>query len=89
MLQEHQPCEPSRGIPDDEYGEVIEAFVVLRPEARPGEALAAELQQVVRDKFAKHAYPRQIHFVDALPKTSSGKTQRFLLRPQPTTGRGR
>lgn len=91
VLQEHQAVVEAAavGIPDDEYGEVIEAFVVLRPEAQPGEALAAELQQVVRDKFAKHAYPRQIHFVEALPKTSSGKTQRFLLRPQPTTGRGR
>ncbi|MGR3937471.1 AMP-binding protein [Streptomyces sp. BRA346] len=91
VLQQHRAVAEAAavGIPDDEYGEVIEAFVVLGPGAQPGEALAAELQQVVRDKFAKHAYPRQIHFVDELPKTSSGKTQRFLLRPAPTTGRGR
>ncbi|WAP54063.1 AMP-binding protein [Streptomyces sp. S465] len=71
------------GVPHEEYGEVVEAFVVPYPGAEAGDALAAELQQLVRERYAKHAYPRKVHFVAELPKTSSGKTQRFLLRPQP------
>ncbi|WP_431772257.1 AMP-binding protein [Streptomyces cucumeris] len=77
------------GVPHEEYGEVVEAFVVLRPGTEPGDGLAAELQRLVRERFAKHAYPRAVHFVAELPKTSSGKTQRFLLRPQTSSGRGR
>ncbi|MFD0448070.1 hypothetical protein ACFQ10_46145 [Streptomyces indonesiensis] len=77
------------GVPDEEYGEVVEAFVVPRPGIEAGDALAAELQQLVRERYAKHAYPRQVHFVSELPKTSSGKTQRFLLRPQQAAPRSR
>jgi acetyl-CoA synthetase len=42
-----------------------------------------ELQQLVKTRLAAHAYPRRIHFVDQLPKTPSGKIQRFLLRQRP------
>ena len=70
------------GVPDELRGEVIEAFVVLRDPRRGTEELASELQQLVKDKFAAHAYPRRVHFVDALPKTPSGKVQRYLLRQQ-------
>lgn len=70
------------GVPDKLRGEVIEAFVVLREPARGTEELAGELQQLVKDKFAAHAYPRRVHFTDALPKTPSGKIQRYLLRQQ-------
>ncbi|GAB2676184.1 AMP-binding protein [Nocardia goodfellowii] len=68
------------GMPDELRGEVIEAFVVLREGAEPGPALETELRQLVKTKFAAHAYPRTVHFVDSLPKTPSGKVQRFLLR---------
>ncbi|SFW86187.1 AMP-binding protein [Amycolatopsis australiensis] len=70
------------GRPDPEgvRGEVVEAFVVLGGEAEANDELARELQQLVRDKYSKHAYPRTVHFVDALPKTPSGKVQRYLLR---------
>jgi acetyl-CoA synthetase len=67
------------GAPDELQGQTIEAFVVLR-NCQGNEGLAAELQQLVKDKFAAHAYPRRIHFVNALPKTPSGKIQRYLLR---------
>ncbi|GAA1020007.1 AMP-dependent synthetase [Acrocarpospora pleiomorpha] len=68
------------GRPDPQgiRGEVVEAFVVA-----PGggnDELARELQELVRDTYSKHAYPRAVHFVDALPKTPSGKIQRYLLR---------
>ena len=68
------------GVPDALRGEVLEAFVVLRAGDTGDETLAGELQQLVKDKFAAHAYPRTVHFVDELPKTSSGKIQRFVLR---------
>jgi acetyl-CoA synthetase len=68
------------GAPDALRGEVLEAFVVLRPGDPGDDALAGELQQLVKQKFAAHAYPRTVHFVDELPKTSSGKVQRYLLR---------
>ncbi|WP_336081476.1 AMP-binding protein [Nocardia sp. SSK8] len=68
------------GRPDELRGEVVEAFVVPRPGVAGTPELAAELQQLVKDKFAAHAYPRRVHFVDSLPKTPSGKVQRFLLR---------
>ncbi|MGY0500703.1 AMP-binding protein [Nocardia sp. FBN12] len=68
------------GMPDDLRGEVLEAFVVTQTGTEGSAELAAELQQLVKDKFAAHAYPRRVHFVDSLPKTPSGKVQRFLLR---------
>ncbi|GAC69252.1 AMP-binding protein [Gordonia soli] len=68
------------GRPDELRGEVLEAFVVLGPDVDGSDALEAELQQLVKTGFAAHAYPRTVHFVDELPKTPSGKIQRFLLR---------
>jgi len=70
------------GRPDPEgiRGEVVEAFVVTSVAADARDALARELQDLVRDTYSRHAYPRTVHFVDALPKTPSGKVQRFLLK---------
>ncbi|MEU6226309.1 AMP-binding protein [Streptomyces sp. NPDC047042] len=76
------------GAPDEVRGEVIEAYVVLRDGGDGGAGspeLAAELQQLVKTRYAAHAYPRSIHFIDALPKTPSGKTQRYLLRDRRRT----
>ena len=70
------------GRPDPEgiRGEVVEAFVVLRNGFDGDDALETELKHLVRDQYSKHAYPRTVHFVDSLPKTPSGKIQRFVLR---------
>jgi acetyl-CoA synthetase len=70
------------GKPDPERTEIVKAFVVLRPGFDPSDALKAELQQHVRTRLALHAYPREIQFINELPKTPSGKVQRFLLRRQ-------
>src|SRR5699024_147539 len=70
------------GLPDELRGEVVTAFVVLRDGHAGSEALAEELQQLVKDNYAAHAYPRAVHFVAELPKTPSGKVQRFMLRQQ-------
>ena len=56
------------------------AFVVLKPGHAPSDALAKELQVFVRDKIAAFKYPRWIEFVPELPKTETGKIQRFRLR---------
>lgn len=67
-------------VPDAVRGEVIEAYVVLREGYTPTEALESEIQQWVKTRFAAHAYPRRVHFADSLPKTPSGKIQRFVLK---------
>lgn len=68
------------GRPDQLRGEVLEAFCVLADGVAGTDELEAELQQLVKDGFAAHAYPRTVHWVDELPKTPSGKVQRFKLR---------
>ncbi|MET0521211.1 MAG: AMP-binding protein [Jiangellaceae bacterium] len=69
-------------VPDAMRGEVIEAYVVLREPVEDTESLSEELRQRVRDNLGAYAYPRQVHFVETLPKTPSGKIQRFVLRDQ-------
>ena len=69
------------GIPDEARGMLVKAFVV--PRAPPTPALAQALQDFVKAEIAPFKYPRQIEFVEALPKTESGKLQRFRLRPSP------
>ncbi|MEV5831629.1 AMP-binding protein [Spirillospora sp. NPDC052242] len=66
--------------PDEVRGEVLEAFVVLREGHEASEDLVTELQQLVKKRFAAHAYPRAVHFAERLPKTPSGKIQRYVLR---------
>jgi acetyl-CoA synthetase len=66
--------------PDDERGSVVRAVVVLRDGFAPGEAIAAELQEHVREQTAPYKYPRIVDFAEELPKTASGKIRRALLR---------
>jgi acyl-coenzyme A synthetase/AMP-(fatty) acid ligase len=66
--------------PDDERGQVVRAVVVLRPDHEPGEALAKELQDHVKERTAPYKYPRIVDFAEALPKTASGKIKRAELR---------
>ena len=70
------------GVPDEERGQVVKAFIVLRPDRTPGPDLVRELQEHVKREIAPHKYPRQIEFVDALPRTATGKLQRFRLREE-------
>ena len=70
------------GKPDPERTEIVKAFVVLKQGYTASPALAEELQQLVKHRLAAHAYPREVQFVFELPKTPSGKIQRFLLRQQ-------
>ena len=68
------------GKPDPQRTEIVKAVIVLRPGYEGTEALKAEIQQMVRQRLSTHSYPREIDFVPALPKTPSGKIQRFILR---------
>ncbi len=73
------------GKPDPERTEIVKAFVVLKNHVVASEALQKQLQAYVRSRLSKHAYPREIEFVAALPKTSSGKIQRNILKQQEIT----
>jgi acetyl-CoA synthetase len=68
------------GKPDEKRGSIVKAYVVIRSEYEEGSALVEELQQFVRKRLSTHSFPREIEFVEDLPKTPSGKLQRFLLR---------
>ncbi|HEU4563082.1 MAG TPA: AMP-binding protein [Gemmatimonadaceae bacterium] len=68
------------GVPDVERGQIVKAFIVLRDGRRPDPALTKELQEFVKGQIAPYKYPRAIEFVDALPRTETGKLQRYRLR---------
>ncbi len=70
------------GKPDHERTEVVKAFVILKPQFSASLELNTKLQDYVRSRLSKHSYPREIEFVESLPKTSSGKIQRNLLKQQ-------
>jgi acetyl-CoA synthetase len=68
------------GKPDPLRGEIIKAFVALKPGIKGTESLKKEIAEHVKRELAGHAYPREIEFVDSLPKTKSGKIVRRLLK---------
>ena len=68
------------GKPDQLRGEIIKAFVVLKPEIKPTDELKETLKAYVKEHLAGHAYPREIEFIDKLPKTRSGKIMRRILK---------
>ena len=68
------------GTPDAERGQIVQAFVVLNAGHARSEALRLELQDFVKGVIAPYKYPRALEFVDALPRTQTGKLQRFRLK---------
>lgn len=68
------------GCPDEERGQIVKAYVVLRVEATGDAAMVKTLQDHVKATVAPYKYPRAIEFVAELPKTQTGKLQRFELR---------
>jgi 2-aminobenzoate-CoA ligase len=74
------------GAPDDERGQIVKAYVVPKPGmvARHGgeAALARALQEHVKATIAPYKYPRAVEFRDGLPRTETGKLQRFRLRQE-------
>ena len=67
------------GVPNPERGQIVKAFVVLREKA-PDNDKTKVLQDFVKQEIAPYKYPREIEFLDALPRTETGKLQRFRLR---------
>jgi benzoate-CoA ligase len=72
------------GVPDADGLTKTKAFVVLRPDATVTEA---DLKAFVKDRLAPYKYPRQIEFVHELPKTATGKIQRYKLREREAAAR--
>jgi len=68
------------GSPDEVRGEIVKAYIVLKPEVAPDPALKKEIQQFVKTRLAAHEYPREIEFLDELPLTATGKIIRKDLR---------
>jgi len=71
--------------PDEARGQIVKAFVVLARGYERGESLTKELQKFVKQTIAPYKYPRAIEFIDRLPKTETGKIQRFVLRQKEIT----
>jgi 2-aminobenzoate-CoA ligase len=68
------------GLPDEERGMVVKAFIVLKPGHQASAETAKALQDHVKATLAPFKYPRQVEFIDKLPRTETGKLQRFKLR---------
>lgn len=84
VVMEHEAVAESAavGIPDEIRGTIIKSFIVLKDGYQGSEALQEEIKTLVKKRLSAHAFPRVIEFVDGLPKTPSGKIQRFMLRNQ-------
>jgi len=73
------------GVPDPERGQIVKAFVVLKPGFEGDAAMTAVLQDFVKAAIAPYKYPRAIAYVATLPRTETGKLQRFRLRQEALT----
>jgi 2-aminobenzoate-CoA ligase len=72
------------GRPDEERGQIVLAYVVLKPGEAANAAQVKALQEHVKHSLAPYKYPREVVFVAQLPRTETGKLQRFALRQQAT-----
>lgn len=68
------------GVPDDQRGHLVKAFVVLKPDFERSPEMVKKLQEWVKAQLAPFKYPRAVEFVDSMPRTATGKLQRFVLR---------
>lgn len=82
VINEHPSVKESAVVPkpDELRGAIVKAYVVLQPGVSGSEQLAKEIQDHVKRELAPYKYPREVEFIDALPRTDTGKVQRFVLR---------
>jgi acetyl-CoA synthetase len=73
------------GVPDDQRGQIVKAYVVPVEPPEDPEGTLDELQSHVKQRLARHAYPREIEFIDELPTTATGKVQRYRLEEREGT----
>ncbi|RQP26038.1 AMP-binding protein [Piscinibacter terrae] len=74
------------GAPDEERGQVVKAYIVLRPGFTGNDEMCKTLQDYVKQTIAPYKYPRKIEFRESLPRTETGKLQRFRLRAEASSG---
>ncbi len=77
------------GSPDEVRGEIVKAFIVLKPETVPDDTLKEDIQQFVKTRLAAHEYPREIAFLNELPLTATGKIMRKDLRKMDLEKKGK
>ncbi len=82
VIQEHPAVAENAVVasPDPLRGEIVKAFIVLAPGYSGSEKLVEEIQEFVKGRTAPYKYPREVEFLDELPKTISGKIKRAVLR---------
>ena len=68
------------GVPDEQRGQIVKAYVVLKPDASADDAMAKALQEHVKQSIAPYKYPRAIEFIASLPRTENGKVKLFRLK---------
>ena len=77
------------GSPDEERGEIVKAFVVLKPGIDPSSGLIKQIQDFVKTRLSMHEYPKEIEFIDELPETPDGKLKRKELKRREYEKKGR
>ncbi len=82
VLNDYEAVEESAviGVPHRERGHIVKAFIKLNSDFEPSQQLKLKLQEYVKNRLSKHEYPREIEFIDEIPKTRTGKLQRNKLR---------
>lgn len=82
VINEHTTVKESAVVPkpDELRGQIVKAYIVLQPGQSGSEELVKTIQDFVKQELAPYKYPREIEFIDALPRTDTGKVQRFVLR---------
>ena len=70
------------GVPDETRGQLVKAFIVLNETHQASDELIKDLQDYVKNTIAPYKYPRAVEFIEDLPKTETGKVQRYLLKEQ-------
>lgn len=86
VINEHEAVKECAVVPkpDDLRGQIVKAYCVLMPGLSASDTLMKEIQDHVKRELAPYKYPREVEFIDALPRTDTGKVQRFVLREKAT-----
>ena len=86
VINEHEAVKECAVVPkpDELRGQIVKAYCVLMPGTTASEMLTKDIQDFVKRELAPYKYPREVEFIEALPRTDTGKVQRFVLREKAT-----